>query len=366
MTKNESDLLGHAETSPWSAVLHYRVFRRLQESPAALRATGSTLGEVPDEASSAGKSKRAANFKKRRHGLRKATAIVMSLLAAAVIASCQRPVSEEKEPPKTENKTAVARPQSPPVERASVPGVIQSVKQRGELRVGMQIGYVPFQMPGSEGNVVGFDVDTAELAARSLKVQLRIVRLTWSELIPSLLDGTTDVVMSGMTVTPEHNVDAVFTIPVLESGRMFLVHATGAKRFMKFEDLDQAGIFVVSRPGGLGGLKLKRMLPKASYREFPNRARAVTEVMEKRAHALVDDEFGIRQGVSAHPEALASSFKSLSYEPIAWAIRPGDPHWLNWLNNLIRAIKKDGRLDELKKKWLQDYFLDIHGRSRHR
>jgi len=298
--------------------------------------------------------------------VRKAFLVMLALVAGAVAVSCQGAATQEQAVTKQEVEKVPPPPPespSPPAERPTAGGVIQLVKQRGELRVGMQVGYVPFQMPGTEGKLVGFDVDAAELAARSLNVQLRIVRLTWPELIPSLLEGTTDVVMSGMTVTPERNMDVVFTIPVLESGRMFLVHNANARRFKKFEDLNGSGIFVVSWPGGLGNLKLRLILPKASYREFPNRSRALTEVIEKRAHALVDDEFGIRQGVSTYPEALVSPFKPLTYEPIAWAIRPGDPHWLNWLNNLIRLIRKDGRLDELKKKWLQDYFLDIHGSS---
>lgn len=300
--------------------------------------------------------------------VRKALLVMLVLVAGAVAVSCQDTATREQAVTKQESEKASPPPpqsQSPPAANPVAGGVIQLVKQRGELRVGMQVGYVPFQMPGTEGKLIGFDVDTAELAARSLNVQLRIVRLTWPELIPSLLDGTSDIVMSGMTVTPERNMDVVFTIPVLESGRMFLVHNANAQRFKKFEDLNQPGIFVVSWPGGLGSLRLRQILPKASYREFPNRGRALTEVIEKRAHALVDDEFGIRQGVSTYPEALASGFKPLTYEPIAWAIPPGDPHWLNWLNNLIRVIRKDGRLDELKKKWLQDYFLDIHGSSTH-
>lgn len=295
----------------------------------------------------------------------RALAIVLLLVAGAMLATCQRPSGKEEEAPVKEAEKPLPKPRSPATERTGTGGVIQSIKQRGEVRVGMQVGYVPFQMPGSEGNLMGFDVDTAELVARSLNVQLRIVRLAWPELIPSLLEGATDIVMSGMTVTPERNAEAAFTIPVLETGRMFLVHSVNAKRFGRLDDLNQSGIFVVFPPGGVDGIKLKHLLPKASYREFPTRGRALTEVIEKRAHALVDDEFGIRQGVSAHPDTLTSPFKPLNYEPIAWAIKPGDSHWLNWLNNFIRAIKNDGRLDELKKKWLQDYFLDIHVRAKH-
>lgn len=236
---------------------------------------------------------------------------------------------------------------------------LEAIKQRGELRVGMQVGYIPFQMAGNGGSVIGFDADMAEMAAKSLKVALRIVRNNWQELIPSLVAGNADVVISGMTITPERNAEAMFTIPVLETGRMFLVHSMNAERFKRMQDLNQRGVFVVSVPGGLGDLRLKELLPDASYREFPDRAHAAKEVLERRAHAYIDEEFAIRLACATHSQFLTSNFTLLSFEPMAWAVRPNDPHWLNWLNHFIRQVKGDGRLEESKKKWLHDYFLDL-------
>lgn len=47
----------------------------------------------------------------------------------------------------------------------------------------------------------------------------------------------------------------------------------------------------------------------------------------------------------------------LTYEPLGWAIRKGDPDFLNWLNNFLRQAKEDKLVDfhgKLNKKWLQD------------
>ncbi|HMK34466.1 MAG TPA: transporter substrate-binding domain-containing protein [Desulfomonilaceae bacterium] len=264
--------------------------------------------------------------------------------------SCQPPsdkgISDRKIVPATEKATE------------KKDGTLQEIKKRGELRVGMQVGYVPFQMLGNQGNLVGLDVDLAEMVAADLKVGLRIVRQSWQGLLSSLLEGQTDVVISAMTVTPERNSEVMFTQPVLETGRMFAVHTSNSERFRSIEDLNQPGIFVVSPPGGTGSVRLRELLPKASHREFPDRKRALAEVLEKRAQAFIDDEFSIRMACAAHSHLLTSRFKPINYESIAWAVRPDDFHWLNWLNNFILRAQGDGRLDELKKKWLQDYFFD--------
>jgi polar amino acid transport system substrate-binding protein len=223
----------------------------------------------------------------------------------------------------------------------------------------MQVGYVPFQMVGNQGNVVGFDAELAEMVAKSLSVGLRIIRQNWQDLIPSLLDGRTDVIISGMTVTSERNSEVMFTEPLVETGRMFLVHVMNADRFKSLQDLDKQGVFVISVPGGLGELRLREILPNAAYREFPEKSQAIKEVLERRAHVYIDEEFSIRSACAIHSEFLSSKFKALTYEPVAWAIRPGDVHWLNWLNNFIQKMKGDGRLEELRRKWMQDYFLDL-------
>ena len=40
-----------------------------------------------------------------------------------------------------------------------------------------------------------------------------------------------------------------------------------------------------------------------------------------------------------------------TFEPLGWAIRKGDPDFMNWLNNFLRQIKGDGSYDEMYKKW---------------
>ncbi|HSO18530.1 MAG TPA: transporter substrate-binding domain-containing protein [Desulfosarcina sp.] len=37
---------------------------------------------------------------------------------------------------------------------------------------------------------------------------------------------------------------------------------------------------------------------------------------------------------------------------MAWAIRKGDPDFMNWLNNFLRQVKNDGRYDQIYEKWI--------------
>ncbi|MCK7514606.1 MAG: transporter substrate-binding domain-containing protein [Desulfobacterales bacterium] len=50
--------------------------------------------------------------------------------------------------------------------------------------------------------------------------------------------------------------------------------------------------------------------------------------------------------------------KPFTYEPLAWAVRKGDPDFLNWLNNFLAQVKNDGRYDHIYEKWIKITGLD--------
>jgi polar amino acid transport system substrate-binding protein len=288
------------------------------------------------------------------------TVFFLAVLAAGVFAAC---VSCQKDPSETQSAKEPAPPKPVSVQTTKTApkpgGVLSAILARDELRVGMQVGYVPFEMVGKQGRITGFDVDTANLTAGSLGVGLNIVKRSWSELIPSLLNGEIDVIMSAMTITPKKNLEVVFTVPLLETGRMFLVHKKNAANIKNFKDLNLSGLFVSYTSDGLGDLPIRSILPRAALREFPTKQQALDEVLNGRCAGYVDEEFSIRMACAKRPKVFLGRFEKLTYEPVAWAVRPGDPHWLNWLNNFIHMIRRSGKLDELKQKWLRDYFLDL-------
>jgi polar amino acid transport system substrate-binding protein len=284
------------------------------------------------------------------------------LLIGLVVYSCQWRNIEDDHLPKPDRKnrpTAELQEQKKDISKST----IEVIKERAELRVGMHIGLSPFEMVGKNGEIVGLDVDLAQMTAHELGVGLRIVKKEWAELIPALLSGEIDVIMSAMTVTPDRNSRVIFCDPILSSGRMFALHRNNADRFRKLSDINKEGVFVVTGPGGPGPLKLESATPKASFRSFPTTDSAVDEILKGRAHVLVDHELTIRELCAKHSQRLTSSFSLLTYEPIAWAIRPKDCHWLNWLNNYLRILRNNGTLEKLKKKWLRDYYLDMTSRE---
>jgi polar amino acid transport system substrate-binding protein len=78
---------------------------------------------------------------------------------------------------------------------------IEEILKNGELRVGFESGYMPFEMTDKTGNFVGFDIDMAKEMAKAMGVKFVPVNTAWDGIIPALLTKKFDIIMSGMTVT---------------------------------------------------------------------------------------------------------------------------------------------------------------------
>lgn len=301
------------------------------------------------------------NFKIQRKRVLYWATCFFALLISVFIFGCEpigtRPNSIEKKPDTPKKPVSISNEKPKPDDKKDC---ISKIEETSVLRVAMQAGYPPFQMRNRAGGLMGMDVDLANMAAKRLGVQVRIVERSWSGLIDTVLEGEAEVLMSAMTITSNRNKRVLFTDPLLVTGRMFLVKSDELNKIRSSNDLNKSGTFICSTPDGLGPMDFSEIFPKASYREFPIPQAAIEEVLTGRCKAYIDQEFIIRMNCAKQADKVASSFERLTYEPIAFAVRPGETHWLNWLNNFIRQIQHDGSLERLRKKWLHDYYLDLN------
>ena len=78
---------------------------------------------------------------------------------------------------------------------------IEQILKRGEIRVGFESGFAPFEMTNKKGEFIGFDMEFGRRLAKAMGVKFVPVNTTWDGLIPALLAGKFDIIMGGMPVT---------------------------------------------------------------------------------------------------------------------------------------------------------------------
>jgi polar amino acid transport system substrate-binding protein len=251
---------------------------------------------------------------------------------------------------------------------------LEGIMRRGELRIGLEVGYMPFEMidkrsglrqkeirhggfrrKGRQLSLIGFDIDMGIEMAKALGVKPVFVDTLWPSIIPALNLGRFDIIFGGMSVTESRKKNVDFADPFMTVGQTVLLSAKHKKAVTSYKDLNDPKFVVVSKPGTTGEEAVKNMIPKATYETVETEIDGAMRVLEGTADAFVYD-FPFNAVFSAmHPsDQLIFLDTPFTKEPIAWAIRKNDPDFLKWLNNFLQEIKQDGRFGKMYDKWFEN------------
>nr|MBL0712285.1 transporter substrate-binding domain-containing protein [Desulfobacterales bacterium] len=149
------------------------------------------------------------------------------------------------------------------------------------------------------------------------------------------------------------NLKINFADPYIIVGQTILLNKKHAGIVKSFKDLNDPKFTITSKLGTTGEKAIKRLLPKATYKSFEVASEAALEVLNGKADAMISDlpfcaSFMAQQGAGK----LIFLDEPFTYEPLAWAIRKGDPDFMNWLNNFLKQMKNDGGYDKIYNKWI--------------
>ncbi|MCP3872045.1 MAG: transporter substrate-binding domain-containing protein [Desulfobacteraceae bacterium] len=234
-------------------------------------------------------------------------------------------------------------------------GALADIQKRGTLRVGMEPGYMPFELTNQKGEIIGFDVDMVKRIAKAMDVKIELVSTAWDGIIPALLTNKFDMIASGMTLTQQRNMTINFATPYITIGQSVLVNNKFAGKVSSYKDLNDASFTVGSKLGTTGEQATKRMIGKAKYISYETEQEGVMEVVNGKIDAFIYDlPFNV---VAFSQKGAGKVFhidKPFTSEPLAWAVRKGDPDFLNFLNNFMNQVRIDGTYDKIYHKWFID------------
>ncbi len=229
---------------------------------------------------------------------------------------------------------------------------LSEIQDRGVLRVGMEPGYMPFEMTDQRGEIIGFDVDMAKRIAKAMGVKLELVSTAWDGIIPSLLTNKFDMIMSGMTVTAERNLKIAFANPYIVVGQSILVKNQHAGEVKSYKDLNNKKFKVGSKLGTTGEQATKRMIKQATYISFETEQEGIMDLVNGKIDAFVYDlPYMAIANAQKSEGKLFFLDEPFTYEPLGWAVRHGNADFLNFLNNYLVQMKNDGTYDKIYKKW---------------
>jgi len=238
--------------------------------------------------------------------------------------------------------------------------VIEKIKKRGVIRVGMST-FVPWAMRDKSGNLIGFEIDVAKKVAKDMEVKIEFVPTAWSGIIPALLAGKFDVIISSMSIRPSRNLTVNFSIPYAHSGQQMVASKKLAAGF-KLSDFNSSNVTIACRRGATSCKAGEELFPKASLRQFDDDAQSFQEVVNGNAHAMISSAPKPRFWMNKYPNKLfMPSNKNLTRGDEAMAVRKGDPDAINFFDNWIRANTSSGWIKKRHDYWFttQDWAKNV-------
>ncbi len=232
--------------------------------------------------------------------------------------------------------------------------VLDRILQHGEIRVATSGDQPPFNAISKDGQLMGLEIDLIRALAEAMNVDLNLTSMPFPNLLPALRDGKVDMVLSGLSITPERAREFAFVGPYVLSGKSILTDSETLVNMKSPRDLDRSGLILVALAGSTSAEWVERVAPSATLVTTQNYDEAVKMILAKQANAMIADMPVCVLTVLKNPHAdLATPAEPFSIEPIGIAIPANDPRFQNLIETYVEAFESTGVLEELRKEWLE-------------
>ena len=230
--------------------------------------------------------------------------------------------------------------------------VIETIKRDGVIRIGLSI-FTPWSMRDKNGELIGFELDVGRALAEDMGVDVEFVPTAWDGIIPQLVAGNFDVIISGMSITPARNLTVNFTQPYAYSGLTILANTAMTEGF-SLEDYNSPDVTFAARRGGTPATTITQLFPEAKLLLFDEDGAATQEVLNGNAHANMQAEPTPSIEARRYPDQLSVPFdQTFLATGEGFALRKGDPDALNFFNNWIAVRTANGWLKERNDYWFK-------------
>jgi len=240
-------------------------------------------------------------------------------------------------------------------EITSLSPVLDRIQAKKELVVGTAASMPPLNMTTKDRQIVGMEVDLARLFADAMEVKLTLKPMRFGDLLSALGKGQIDMVLSGMTMTPQRNLKVAFVGPYFASGKSILTKKENVESLDEVSKINQPDKVLVALKGSTSQMFVERLLPKAKLQLADDYDQAVAMLRDNKVMAMVADYPICVVSVHRYPDGgLATLSKPISYEPLGIALPASDPLLVNWVQNVLNFLDKTGQLDAITQRWFND------------
>ena len=223
---------------------------------------------------------------------------------------------------------------------------LDRVRKSGELRVGTDATYPPFES-AEGGEFSGFDIDLGKAIARELGVKARFINASFDGIFPALQNGIFDVVMSSVTITPERSASMLFSDPYYDSGQLIAVNQD-RQGIATPDDLKGKTIGVQINTTAQFELEKKDGVTVNKYNTIDL---ALLDLRNHRIDAVVGDAPVLKYMIFQSFRELKTVGRRFTDEKFGIALAQNSEDLQQEINKALKKIRETGEYDRIHEKW---------------
>ncbi|HBM8033693.1 ABC transporter permease subunit [Staphylococcus aureus] len=224
----------------------------------------------------------------------------------------------------------------------------EKIKERGELRVGLSADYAPMEFEhtvNGKTEYAGVDIDLAKKIAKDNNLKLKIVNMSFDSLLGALKTGKIDIIISGMTSTPERKKQVDFSVSYMMTKNIMLVKKDKVNEYKDIKDFNNKKV------GAQKGTEQEKIaqteIENASITSLSRLPDVILALKSGKVEGAVVEKPVAEAYLKQNPKLGISNVKFNEEEKDTVIAVPKDsPKLLSQINKTIKEVKDKGLIDK--------------------
>ncbi|HCZ6622723.1 TPA: ABC transporter permease subunit [Staphylococcus aureus] len=224
----------------------------------------------------------------------------------------------------------------------------EKIKERGELRVGLSADYAPMEFEhtvNGKTEYAGVDIDLAKKIAKDNNLKLKIVNMSFDSLLGALKTGKIDIIISGMTSTPERKKQVDFSDSYMMTKNIMLVKKDKVNDYKDIKDFNNKKV------GAQKGTEQEKIaqteIENASITSLSRLPDVILALKSGKVEGVVVEKPVAEAYLKQNPKLGISNVKFNEGEKDTVIAVPKDsPKLLSQINKTIKEVKDKGLIDK--------------------
>lgn len=209
------------------------------------------------------------------------------------------------------------------------------------VRIGTEGAYAPYNFINDAGKLDGYEIALGQEMCKRASLTCEFVQNDWDTIMANLNSGNYDIVMAGMSITPERRKDRLFTVSYVPPSTSLYVAASDKVDVKTGIVAAQVSTIQASHVAETG----------AKLVEFATPEETVAAVRNGEADAVLADYEYLAPVVAESNGDLVIVDRVQLGEGVGGALRMSDTALRDKFDAVLNEMKKDGSMNALLTKW---------------